>query len=548
MRLSAIEVENFQSFADRQRVEFGLLTLFFGPNSAGKSAITDAYSLMTAYLFDESEHRIIKLDDMITRWTRLRRTAGHKPIKFKDTAVSVEFPYLERWLAATKLDISGELLTATRVLLQEKTIRINLTFISRDFSGSERTNYLKAFEVFVEDSPFITLHLNEGSYQEYVKRIYCTGSLSDDPAQRQLDEGLFQQLSDAMHTESVGENVYGYFEQKAHPLSSLANPKQLVDPINKSTTEFNNLWNTLFDLVLANEKEIFDDSPPVVEGDRGLIEDSLLTVDLNLNWDDNYPEKSFNDKSLTDYWIKTLATCAYASLIRKAQTVKGWSNLLSYGGINHTGRGLIYQLARRLDRINEYLDKSLFIDKLYSVNCSATLAVDLDLTKNPIHKRNRIGSKARVTLELLDADSNELSIKDVGSGIPYCLPWLTAITAEGSIWIHQPELHLHPALQTRVGDVLISALAERSTAKSIVVETHSEHIILRLLRRIRETTNNPESPFALKYDEIEVYYFDPEVNSGTTIKRLPVTEAGEFYLPWPNGFFRERDEDLWHGE
>ena len=83
--------------------------------------------------------------------------------------------------------------------------------------------------------------------------------------------------------------------------------------------------------------------------------------------------------------------------------------------MNHTGRGVVSHLAKRLDQVNAYLENSLFTDKLYSVNCSASLAVDVDLAKNPIHKKNRIGNKAQVTLKLLDANSNELSIKDVGS-------------------------------------------------------------------------------------------------------------------------------------
>ena len=300
------------------------------------------------------------------------------------------------------------------------------------------------------------------------------------------------------------------------------------------------------DFFLSGQNDLFDDSPPLIEGDRGLIEDNQLTTDLNLSWDDHDPEKNFNHKTLTEYWTKTLASCAYAGLIRKAHEKRGWENLLSYGGVNSTGRSLVYWLSRRLGKINGYLEDSLFIDKFYTVSCEATVGVDLDLSKNPIHKKNRIGNKATVTLKLLDENANELSIKDVGSGIPYCLPWLTAITANGTVWIQQPELHLHPALQTRAGDVLIDASSRGET--TIVVETHSEHIILRLLRRIRDTAKNPETPFSLEHDELEVYYFDPEVASGTTITRLPVTEEGEFYMPWPKGFFRERDEDLFGAE
>ena len=101
---------------------------------------------------------------------------------------------------------------------------------------------------------------------------------------------------------------------------SLDYPAAVIKPGSQAASDFHSLWNTWLEFVLERQREIFNDSPPIVEGDRGLIEDSLLTVDLNISWVDYYPEKNFNHKNLTEYWINTLASCAYASLIRKAQS------------------------------------------------------------------------------------------------------------------------------------------------------------------------------------------------------------------------------------
>lgn len=83
----------------------------------------------------------------------------------------------------------------------------------------------------------------------------------------------------------------------------------------------------------------------------------------------------------------------------------------------------------------------------------------------------------------------EVSHRDVGIGISQVLPVLVISYAseQSIIAIEQPEIHVHPALQAELGDVIIeSALGERKN--TFILETHSEHLILRILRRIRETT------------------------------------------------------------
>ncbi|MBK7994109.1 MAG: DUF3696 domain-containing protein [Blastocatellia bacterium] len=77
------------------------------------------------------------------------------------------------------------------------------------------------------------------------------------------------------------------------------------------------------------------------------------------------------------------------------------------------------------------------------------------------------------------------------------------------------------------------------------LETHSEHLILRLLRRIRETNDNelpPDAP-ALTPDKVSVIYVE-QTAEGVKLTPLRIDETGEFIDRWPKGFFEERAEEL----
>ncbi len=144
---------------------------------------------------------------------------------------------------------------------------------------------------------------------------------------------------------------------------------------------------------------------------------------------------------------------------------------------------------------------------------------------------------------LLDEHLNPRHPQDLGEGITQVVPVLAALAAEFEIVaFEQPELHLHPSLSARLGDVLLQLIVQERLA---LVETHSEHLILRLLRRIRQTTDNelPDHIPPVQPDDVCVLYVD-NLGDGTTIKRLRIDEHGEFIDRWPHGFFSERAEEL----
>lgn len=140
----------------------------------------------------------------------------------------------------------------------------------------------------------------------------------------------------------------------------------------------------------------------------------------------------------------------------------------------------------------------------------------------------------------------ELQPHDVGIGISQVVPVVvTALEGERRLLaIEQSELHLHPKLQAELGDLFVEAALGRRR-HLIILETHSEHLILRLLRRIRETTDGelPEDKHPLEPDDVAVYFIEA-TPSGAKETRLRIDPTGDFVDRWPKGFFEERAKEL----
>ena len=79
--------------------------------------------------------------------------------------------------------------------------------------------------------------------------------------------------------------------------------------------------------------------------------------------------------------------------------------------------------------------------------------------------------------------------------------------------------------------------------RTLLIETHSEHLLLRLLRRVRETTKGEQTDYILTPDDLSIVYVVPTSERVEFIP-LNVMDDGDFDGPWPEGFFDERLEEL----
>ncbi|RKH05557.1 DUF3696 domain-containing protein [Corallococcus sp. CA053C] len=150
---------------------------------------------------------------------------------------------------------------------------------------------------------------------------------------------------------------------------------------------------------------------------------------------------------------------------------------------------------------------------------------------------------------LLDTGAGSLVLpSEVGAGVSQIIPVVVAAleARAGLSLIEQPEIHVHPAVQVGLGDLFIDAATRDRGRRAVLVETHSEHLILRLLRRIRETTDNKlaEGSLAFTADKLSVLYVESS-SEGVRIHRLHVDERGEFTDRWPKGFFDERFAEVY---
>lgn len=147
-----------------------------------------------------------------------------------------------------------------------------------------------------------------------------------------------------------------------------------------------------------------------------------------------------------------------------------------------------------------------------------------------------------VALALTDRRSGvNVTPADVGFGISQVLPIVVELLArrDSIICIEQPETHLHPRLQARLADLLIEATLEEGRGNQLLVETHSEHLMLRIQRRIREGTLSPEN--------VAVLYVDQSESGTAAVTPLRLDAQGDFIDDWPHGFFDDRLDELFQG-
>ncbi|MBW8190295.1 DUF3696 domain-containing protein [Neiella marina] len=140
--------------------------------------------------------------------------------------------------------------------------------------------------------------------------------------------------------------------------------------------------------------------------------------------------------------------------------------------------------------------------------------------------------------------SIEVTPSDIGVGFSQLYPLVSAslLASKGLIACEQPELHVHPRVQVAIGDLLTQA----NDNVNFLIETHSEHLILRLLRRIRETSDGelPENLKPVTPKDVSIVYLEP-TQVGVVAKPIDIDKDGEFTTNWPRGFFSERREELY---
>lgn len=554
--LTALRLGNFKAFGPTQRIPLKPLTLIFGPNSAGKSSLIHSMALA---------HEARRSGNLDAFRTDIGGTSidlgGFRQYVFRrDAARRVEW---SAEIDVTKLTGRlSELLAAVKIASVSLTFGLPLDDIGAPVPGEVPS--LATFEVLGDDETLLRMsqrrdgrlrldRLASGHpvFRQVLKAIIESSTTTTEirpEDQSALDEAiseLIPQLSVKAGPflpegiESASESAEsGAAEAMLFPVSRGSRSQDLSTAVRFYLPRIlNELIRGLGTVVAAQIDRLQYLGPLRSYPPRHLAfsehDDSNWHAGGGYAWDVLRRDRAVRERVnswLGAEWLQT----HYEVLVRDLVPLSQLEEQLTVG----------------IEAIAE--DGGLDIEPDYDRDPIPEGAVPV--IKDPEAEARRIVEQIAASnidhipeLVLIDRRTDTVvSHRDVGIGISQVLPVLVSCYGLESqvIAIEQPEIHLHPALQAELGDVFLqSALAGQGN--QFILESHSEHLMLRILRRVRETAENglPEGATPVKPADVAVLYVEP-TPQGARVVEIPVTESGDFERPWPSGFFAERVKEL----
>ncbi len=531
--LHALELENFKAFGKRARIPFAPITLIFGENSAGKSTILQALNLLKqtlesretgVLLLPRSENGIVDLGsfqemlfnhDMNRKLSiRIVTTANHQ--------LAIEFIFKRR-------SLEEEIFLDQIELYHGEPSRCIAKFQPSD--ASENLNELSNRVVFLLESFFMDPSLGglRGVTPSKIFGMKCVW-LTKEPEywkpefewskehRRKILSTLQKQLDDDK-------------EDSNEELEKDNNPQEEINSLNSDIEFYSSDFN--FEAYISKRHE---EEMSIVLGMQGLLPVGVISGERKpwltgtgwalLQQHDNRPFEIVQLVMAAGQALEqTLGALFPMGPFRKAAERWYIFRGTSPQDVGYRGDLLPDLLFRNRDMVkkaNKWL-KKLEIDYKLAIKSLGTDSRDLFEV--------RLIDTRRKGKENID-----VALPDVGFGISQLLPFIvqSLVAEEQIISIEQPEVHVHPKLQADLGELLAEAIKEPHQNR-FIVETHSEHLILRLQRLVYEKRIKPE--------DISVIYVSrgPE---GAKAERLRLDEEGDFIDEWPKGFFLERLNEL----
>jgi hypothetical protein len=531
--LTTLHLENFKGIASRQRVDFAPLTLLFGANSAGKSTILQAL----LYLHELIERGSADVDRTELGGNVLELGGFARLVHRHETnraiVLRAEFATpgsLERFGRDLTHFPFPDLDDDIESAWLELTIRMRTTAI---FRGA-----------LVEHAV-----IGVGGYSDPLVWLDAGESLREgEPLHARVHFGhpLFAQ---------VDREVIARFEQIAVPFAIVLPPDtepQFEDPDEDDGSE---------DII----------TPPAIQAFDGV--DSLLAFSFAVSRSRTSALPSLDeplrvipfgeeDAEKTEIARDVRDLLEMIILGTTAQLATALRDTLYIGPLRTIPpRGFLYERAGRTtswadglaawdlllsDRTTLVQQTNLWLRRL-GAGCQVVVQQLFDPTA-AAEDMSAAHVDKTVRRLLLDTGTGSLVLpSEVGAGVSQLLPVIVAALEgrAGLALVEQPELHVHPAVQVGLGDLFIDAATRENGRRTMLVETHSEHLILRLLRRIRQTTEGelPEGTPPFTPEQLSVLYVESQPD-GVRILRLRVDADGDFKDRWPKGFFAERREEL----
>ena len=563
MRLTQIEIENFKGIGKRQTIKLRPITLLFGPNSAGKSTILQALHYLREILergnvdpdvtiaggpIDLGGFATLVHNQELDRAVILKVTmdmsdeqgAEQLPLNAGLSLGEAEFTELPlRYLVGESVEYHDY------AIVQETAISVEVRW-----SEMEQSPYIARLAIDLDDEPLaaIVSPPQQGRAQltdfNFAHPLLRRAFLPDD----QPEEGAY----DPAPSSPLEDEIWSLAREAAADRST---PDTLDDQLRiavKTMVGALPPLNRDLALVIRDpdvKKADLEERTPRVNGLRSLLSEMILGPARIIR---DYLSQMTYIGPLRDIPTRSYRPQVTPDEARWAQGIAAWDLLYNdrsgvlMADVNHwMSHETRLRTSYRLERL-EF--------KEVPVPSAFHQMFERGLSEDDLGELQELyyNFATRTEIVLRDFEKGILVAPgDVGVGISQMVPVIVAALRkqDGILAIEQPELHVHPAIQVGMGDLFVRAVwqdpEQLSANKSLLIETHSEHIMLRLLRRIRETTDDelPPGIVGLRPGDLSVIYVEGG-DGGVRFRPLSIDDEGEFRDRWPHGFFEERAEEL----
>jgi len=527
MPITEITIENFKGIGERVEIPLRPITLLFGANSAGKSTILQALLYLRELLERQNADadRLVACGSSIDLGGFRHFVHGHE-LKKKvriGVEVSVDADGLPKYDQSFSDPYEEETVLRAGALTDVETAAVVVTVEwDKDTEKPWITGYevvlngrlIGAIEAFPETecrmTYFDSYHPIFADYDEDGVPAYGTSGLIA-PVLGELD---------AASGEGPGERDIRFGSgQSVIPEWGRAFPLMDYDDWTASSEE------------VAIARYILGQ---IFVGAGELVLEKLKKI-RHIGSFRDIPERHYNVRRspADDRWVNGAAAW---DLLYNSDLKWFDEDLFDSLGLGYRLERLSYFEVPAESALAAFLIRSEVEDEIYLS----------ELESLPI-KREIEGLVEKTRLRLVETDTGvEVDPCDVGVGVSQVVPVVVGSMAPGYsvLSVEQPELHIHPAVQCSLADVLAHQVVN-SDERILLLETHSEHLMLRWLRRIRERSEDelpPDAP-VISPEQLSVLYVET-TEGGQQITSLPVTEEGDFARKWPRGFFDERAEEL----
>ena len=559
--LERIEIGNFKAFGDIQVIDIKPLTLLFGANSAGKSSILqsliylseaftsenwDVYSTNQGgqYIDFGGLQNIVHKKDL-SRTIHFGFTISGiriiSPVHFKHHNVDFDLSEFEKWYQKW-LDnrrYAGSERISLSHLHEDLIPYYECTFTFR-IGINPLTKKVSYFTIDEEKAELVTYDGKKAVIEEVVKdgnvlNMHHDGEFSYDvrnisPLSRFFLKSL---IFGNFSTHKIQQATYDYYYNLDLTQDNSEYLKKAIQKtgIDQDDDMFFAFW--LDDL----ENDAYDFVFRIFSNELNDI-NTLLGIGKNSDgaW---YPLE--NAIYFSDF-LESIEHIGYFRPVPDRLIYGSTTKRVGERDSTEVWQRLVREDSYMLQQINKYLNDPEWLNMGYELYIQKWKSEDDESQK----------SRSFTTLEVKDIHTGTfVNLRELGQGIIQIIPILAAIVDNSRpfITIEQPELHLHPALQSRLADIFSETCFDVKSdqknedgtkyplpygvidGKYYFIETHSEHII----KSIQLAVSKSEY---LSKDDVSINYIKRDNRlTHSVIKKINIDDTGAFTEPWPDDFF-----------